>query len=415
MVTKLLSRIRQAATGTAVAVSLAVAADGSQQERLYLLDGSGGVLVTYDPVTLERLSLQLTGQIVGMKSLTYGQGRLYSIETNVGVLMDQLTSFHAASGIATTVGPTGILYSNAPAIKYDATRDEFFVLYQENPSLLQWYPDLYRIDPKTGQMTFIARITDDSAQTFPFFPFTMAISPTGEAIVSQPSYGSSGPGIARLDLTTGAIDYIGRVPIGLGVFRDMSFDSSGDAWALFDDWIDNERDGLYTVDPVALTFEPKLSAKDFPLSGMGSIAVVPLPAMSSTCESSSNTACAPTIEWKGLPSATADSGFPLSVRGTPSNSIGLMLFGAGAQVPPFAGSSLCFAPPYHLTAAAPSASAGTGSACDGTWSVDLNPEILAAGFAPGDTLHAQWMGLDSAAPPGERRVTSNALQFDLAP
>jgi hypothetical protein len=382
---------------------------------LYLIDGSGSILVTYDPVTLERLSLQVTGPAVGMKSLTYGQGRLYSIEINTGLWMDQLISIHPASAIATQVGPTGVSYSNSPSVKYDPSRGEFFVLYQENPTLLQWYADLYRIDPTTGQMTFIARTTDPSPHSFPFFPLTLAISPAGEAIVSQPPYGSNGPSIAQLDLTSGVIDFIGRVPIGLGMFRDMSFDASGRMWVIFDNWLDNSKDGIYTVDPSALTYEPKLLGTFHPLGGMNAIAVVPLPAMSVYCEPSGAVTCAPTLDWQGLPSASAKSGFHVRVRGTPSTSLGLILFGNGAQVPPFAGSSLCFAPPYHATAAAPSVPAGTGSPCDGTWSIDLNPEILTTGFAPGDTLHAQWMGLDTNAPPGERRVTSNALEFELAP
>jgi hypothetical protein len=387
----------------------------SSNERLYLIDGVGSILVTYDSVTLERLSMQFTGHLNWTKSLTYGQGSLYCIETNVGIIMDQLVVFHPASAQGTVLGPTGISHSNAPSIKYDPTRDEFFVLYQEftTPAEL-WFPDLYKIDPATGQMSYIARITSGSLSPV-FFPLCMAINPAGDAYVSEPSYGTSGPGFGRLDLQSGIVQPLGRVPMGIGNPRDLSFDSSGRLWVLFDDWIDNSKDGIYTVDPVALTFEPKLLTKDFPLSGMGAIAVVPMPAMSSYCEPSNGTACAPTIDWKGLPSATADSGFPVSVRGTPSASTGMILFGNGAQSPPFTGSPLCFAPPYQATAPAASVPAGTSSTCDGTWTVDLNPEILAAGFAPGDTLRAQWIGLDPTAPPGERRVTSNALEFDLAP
>jgi len=379
-----------------------------------MIDSSGGVLVTYDPVSLERLSLQLTGNINGMSSLTWGQGRLYTIERNVGIVADQLVQYHPATGAALSVGPTGISYSNAPAIKYDPTSDEFFALYQEFTTPAEvWYPTLYRIDPDTGGMTYICRV--DVEPPFRFFPLAMAISPTGEAYVSQPSIVLNGPGIARLDLETGGLVFLGHVPVGLGKLRDMSFDSSGQMWVIYDDGVDNSKDGIYTVDPVALTFEPKLLTKDFPLSGMGSIAVVPLPTMSAYCEPSSGTTCTPAIDWKGLPSASADSGFPVLVRGTPSNSTGLMLFGNGTQGPPLRGSTLCFGPPYLLSAPAPSVPSGTGSACDGTWSIDLNPEILAAGFEPGDTLHAQWMGLDPAAPPGAPRVTSNALVFDLAP
>lgn len=387
----------------------------SSNDRLYLLDG-GSILVTYDPVTLERLSYQFTGHMNWTQSLTYGQGALYSLEVNVGIFMDQLVSFHPASALATIVGPTGVSYSTFPSIKYDATRDEFFVLYQEftTPAEL-WFPDLYSIDPATGNMTYIARVTG-GPQVFPFFPQAMAISPTGEAFVSQGSVAASGPGIARLDLTSGVMEILGRIPIGLGRFRDMSFDSSGRMWVIYDDGGDNSKDGIYIVDPVALTFEAKLSTKDTFFVGMNAIAIVPLPAMSTYCEPSSGTACAPAIDWKGLPSATAESGFPVRVRGTPSASTGLLFFGKGAQTPPFGGANLCFAPPYHATATAPSVPASTGTPCDGTWSVDLNPEILAANaFAPGDTLHAQWIGLDPTAPPGQRRVTSDALEFELTP
>lgn len=384
----------------------------SPNERLYLMDGAGSILVTYDPVTLERLSIQSTGHVQFTTSLTYGQGRLFAIENNHGITMDLLLSLHPASALASAVGPTGISYSTFPSIKYDPTRDEFFVLYQEFTTPAEvWYPTLYRIDPDAGQMTYISRV-NVGQPPFHFFPLAMAVSHTGEAVVAQPGIG---PSLRRLHLESGQLAPLGQLGIGTGQIRDMSFDASGRIWTLYDDWLDNTKDGIYTVDPVALTFEPKLLTKDFPLSGMNAIAVVPLPAMSAYCEPSSGTTCAPTIDWKGLPSATADSGFPVRVRGTPSGSTGLMLFGNGAQGPPFQGSTLCFGPPYLLSAPAPSVPSGTGSACDGTWSIDLNPEILAAGFQPGDTLHAQWMGLDPAAQPGAPRVTSNALMFELAP
>jgi hypothetical protein len=401
--------------GPLIAMSFAMGAptSGVVQERLYLIDGSGGVLVTYDPSTMERLSYQFTGLFVGMQSLTFGQGRLYSIEFNVGIVMDQLISIHPASAAATQLGPTGISYSTFPAVKYDATRDEFFVLYQEFtvPAEL-WFPDLYRIDPSTGSMEYVARVGSGTG-TPTFGALAMAINVDGDAFVSQPGVG---PILAHLDLWTGHVSEIARLAIGVGAFRDMSFDSAGRLWVLFDDWIDHTKDGIYTIDPIALTFEPKLLSADFPLNGMNAIAVVPLPATSTFCEPSAGTTCAPVLSWKGLPSATADNGFTVSVRGTPSTASGLMLFGSGEPTSPFVSPLLCFAPPYHATAVAPSVSAGTGSPCDGTWSADLNPLIYFSGvFAPGDTLRAQWIGLDPTAPPGERRVTSDALEFELAP
>jgi hypothetical protein len=160
MITRLLQELSRRAAVLAIGGSAALGTPGggSVQERLYLIDGSGGVLVTYDPVTLERLSRQFTGLAVGMQSLTFGQGRLYSIEYNAGIFMDQLISIHPASAVATQVGPTGISYSTFPSVKYDATRDEFFVLYQEftTPAEL-WFPDLYKIDPISGKMTYVAR------------------------------------------------------------------------------------------------------------------------------------------------------------------------------------------------------------------------------------------------------------------
>jgi hypothetical protein len=413
MITRVLSALFAVASVVTPASPRQISADLPEQERLYLIDGSGGILVTYDPVTMERLSLHLTGNINGMNSLTYGQGRLFAIERNVGVLEDQLVSYHPATATATTVGPTGIWHSNAPSVKYDPTRDEFFVLYQEFTTPAEiWYPTLYRIDPATGQMTYINRV-EVGQPPFNFFPLAMAICSKGVAYVSQPG---ASPGIGRLDLHTGQVQVLGIVHMGTGHLRDMSFDVSGRMWALFDDWIDNSKDGIYNIDPIALTFEPRLLGSFHPLAGMNAIAVVPLPATSTFCEPSAGTTCAPTLSWKGLPSATADNGFTVSVRGTPAASSGLMLFGSGEQMPPFVGSLLCFAPPYHATAVAPSASAATGSPCDGTWSADLNPLIYFSGvFAPGDTLRAQWIGLDPAAPPGERRVTSDALEFELKP
>jgi hypothetical protein len=412
MSTRMLPEPRLLLLGVMLAASTTglSAANARVGERLYLLDSSGSILVTYDPKTLERLSQQITGPAVGMQSLTYGQGRLFSIETNVGVLMDKLVSIHPASGVATTVGPTGIIYSNVPSVKYDPTRDKFFVLYQEKPTLQKWHPDLYVVDPASGKMSFIARLNGAPASFAG--PSTLAISPTGDAFLSQPG---TGPATARIDLSTGKVTVLGRVPIGSGHFWDSSFDGAGRMWVIYDDGLDDSKDGIYIVNPIELTFEPKLVTKDYPLAGLSYIAVAPLPAMSAYCEPSSAMSCLPTIGWKGLPSASADSGFPVSIGGVPATSNGLMLFGSGAPSTPFGGASLCFAPPYHATPVSASVPAGTGSHCDGTWSTDLNPFLLAAGFAPGETLRAQWIGLDPTAPPGERRVTSNALAFELAP
>lgn len=379
-----------------------------------MVDSSGSILVTYDPVTLERLSLQVTGVPKGTRSLTYGQGRLYSIETNQGVLMDQLVSWHPASGLAKTIGPTGVSYSNSPSIKYDAAGDRFFALYQENPTLLLWHPDLYLVDPSTGDMTFVARV--GGGPQFFDFPTSMTIGPDGTAFVSQVSFGNQGPSIGILDLSTGHLDPLGRVALGIGFIEDMAFDGSGVLWALFDDFIDDSNDGLYTIDPVSMAFEPKIVPGVHPLPGMNSLAFVPLPPVSKFCSSTRGSSCSPALDWAGLPSASATSGFTVSVRGSPSASTGLMLWGPGGPSTPFSGSVLCFDPPYQSTLASASVSANTGSPCDGTWTVDLNPEILAAGvFEGGDTLRAQWMGFDPNSPASQRRVTSDALEFELAP
>ena len=55
------------------------------------------------------------------------------------------------------------------------------------------------------------------------------------------------------------------------------------------------------------------------------------------------------------------------------------------------------------------------SSSDDTRRADLDPLIcFYDAFEPGDTLRAQWIGLDPVAPPGERRVTGDALDFELA-
>ncbi|MBL8801120.1 MAG: right-handed parallel beta-helix repeat-containing protein [Planctomycetes bacterium] len=136
----------------------------------------------------------------------------------------------------------------------------------------------------------------------------------------------------------------------------------------------------------------------------------------------SSNGCVALISSSGTASASAASGFTISVASVPGQRQGLILYGVDNTgfTPTVwgSGSSLvCVKSPLQRTTA--QLSGGSSNQCDGALSIDWNafrathPMALGTPFAAGDVVYAQGWYRD---PPASKSTSlSNALQFFVAP
>jgi len=127
--------------------------------------------------------------------------------------------------------------------------------------------------------------------------------------------------------------------------------------------------------------------------------------------------CAPHIGWSGAPSASAGSGFVVSLAQAPAaRATSLVYTLSGPASTPFLGGTLCLATP--LTRSAVQVTAGGGPAgCGATAALDFNARIAAgidARLAAGAVVHAQWHLRDPLNGAGSF-AASNALRFLVQP
>jgi hypothetical protein len=144
-------------------------------------------------------------------------------------------------------------------------------------------------------------------------------------------------------------------------------------------------------------------------------------AMSTYCTPSVTThGCVSSISGSGTPSASATSGFSLTLANTEGQKTGLFFYGLGATVQPWGVGSLsykCVTSPTQRTPAI--VSGGTSGACDGNFSTDwnawrsANPGALGSPFAAGEVIYAQCWFRD---PPAINATNlSDGIAFTLCP
>jgi hypothetical protein len=130
--------------------------------------------------------------------------------------------------------------------------------------------------------------------------------------------------------------------------------------------------------------------------------------------------CVPSISGMGSASASAGSGFTISVAEVEGQKTGLLFYGVnGAKAAPWgAGMSyLCVQAPLRRMSTQDSG--GTAGACDGALAEDWNayvaahPNALGQPFAAGDSVWAQAWFRDPPAPKSTN--LSDALVFQLSP
>lgn len=129
--------------------------------------------------------------------------------------------------------------------------------------------------------------------------------------------------------------------------------------------------------------------------------------------------CTPAIASSGSPSASAGSGFVVSVSNVLSHSPGFFFYGVdGATRRPFQGGTLCVAPPVHHTPQLDSGGNPTLHDCSGSLSLDFNARV-ASGADPtliaGATVDGQFWSLDRGFAPPDDASLSDAIHFTLCP
>jgi Tol biopolymer transport system component len=130
--------------------------------------------------------------------------------------------------------------------------------------------------------------------------------------------------------------------------------------------------------------------------------------------------CLPSISGSGTPSASAPSGFTISVAAVEGQKQGLIFYGVTGRVALAWGTSssfLCVKAPTQRTPA--QNTGGTAGACNGTLSIDwnayiaANPGALGTPFSAGARVDAQGWFRDPPSP--KTTMLSDALEFDLGP
>jgi len=126
--------------------------------------------------------------------------------------------------------------------------------------------------------------------------------------------------------------------------------------------------------------------------------------------------CVPAISSSGTPSASAGSGFTIHVASVEGHKNGMFFYGlAGPESVVWGASFLCVRSPLQRTGVI--ASGGASGSCAGQLSIDWNayiathPSALGSPFASGETVWAQAMFRDPAAPGGSN--ASDALWFTV--
>lgn len=144
----------------------------------------------------------------------------------------------------------------------------------------------------------------------------------------------------------------------------------------------------------------------------------PPPVLAYCTAQMSSLGCTPSIGWSGAPSASAGSGFTLTLAQALNQRPGLLAYGLnGPAAQPFLGGWLCAAPPLTRTAFLNSGGTASGLDCSGSFALDFNARI-ASGLDPalvaGALAHAQWFSRDPGNPAGSF-LASNAVRIAIGP
>ena len=176
----------------------------------------------------------------------------------------------------------------------------------------------------------------------------------------------------------------------------------------------NPNNGAFSFLSISGGMQPGLFSRFDAAASCSSISI-------SYCTPGSNSAgCVGTIAASGTASASASTGFTLSVTGVEGQRLGLIFYGlSGPAAQPWGTSSsfLCVKSPTQRMDTQDSG--GTAGACDGTYVQDWNaylashPAALGSPRQAGQFIHAQAWFRDPPSPKSTH--LSNALEFCICP
>lgn len=382
--------------------TLCVSLPAQQGSKEWLYAQTGNGLQVYDPETGEHLQSSYIPSLINNRGLVYDSGRLYMMNQNLLIWRDFMVELHPATSRYTEVGKTGLSIKWADvSLVRDPTTDKYYV---------QAADETYEADIETGKLTYLSRLEQGVT-----IIAAIAINSRGQVYgYSTPNIWHLRPAIYSVDLHTGKLDLVGDLDSQVILFATLAFDSQDRLWGSGSGPFAQQFHRLYRIDLDTLELHSTFPfAESFPSAS--AIAFGPKPDVTTYCEPKANSqGCAPTIAWKGHPSASAHFGFDVSCTKVVADSPGFLMLGFGGQASlPFQGGTLCLAEPIVRTT--PQTSGGSAG-CDGSWSLDVNAWLFTNHpLAPGDRFDCQWWGRDPGLSGRSSGQLSDALEVVLLP
>ena len=128
--------------------------------------------------------------------------------------------------------------------------------------------------------------------------------------------------------------------------------------------------------------------------------------------------CSPTIYTTGTPSLGGTGpAFRIWSGGVLNQKVGLMIWGRTPASTPFAGGTLCVAPPLTHTAAQNSGGSSLPAInCDGSYSFQFSPAMMSqAGLLVGDDVYSQYWSRDNGFPPPNNVGLTAGIHWEVCP
>jgi hypothetical protein len=384
-------------------VLMALAAPCFAQERIHAVNQSQ--YVQFDPTTGYLLG---TGFIQGLTPGHFLQSSAFDgtwIYARDGYY-DQLWRIHPANMTADLLGPMGFgpVQLNNYSFEWVPQLDSLVLLFGD---------EVYFVDRVTGAATLQATLSG-LAQYDAIAAFAVA---TDGSVVGLGADTTLQPGIGvyDVDFSTMSVNlqaYI--IQPGNPRVLDVAYDSTDRLWATVVA-SPSSAHGYYQIDLNSFVMTQVIQT--FAIGAGLSIGPATTSTTYCTAKLTSN-GCVPTISGSGLASPTATSGYPITGSNARNQSAGMLTFGmAGRTAVPFAGGTLCVAPPRMRGGVTSSGgSALPALDCSGVWSMDFNTWISTLpALPPGTTVNAQWLGRDNGYTPPNNLQLSNGLEFTLIP
>ncbi len=231
-----------------------------------------------------------------------------------------------------------------------------------------------------------------------------------------PTPGTFAPGIYSVDFTTKAVTFFAALPVGAAAIPLEV--ANGHLWSVI---TGNVANGMSLSTLV-------WGAKTMPLASPASGPLAWAPGVVNGCAGvtyctagTSSNGCLPSMCASGAPSASAASGYTLTVSGADGQRAGMLMYGvSGPLASPWSATSTsyrCIANPVQRMGT--QNSGGTAGACDGSYSEDWNvhrashPSALGQPFSGGETAWAQAWYRDPAA--SKSSGLSNGIEFYVQP